>query len=167
LAEIEYDPQDEGWFPVSRRFTNSSRWIRSTPQAIKIMVYLLEKASNPMNPHIGDILETVPVIAAGTKLSEQEVTEAISDLCGPDECSQGQALNGAFLETLTRGGNVVGWRVVNFDLYNPGVRERSEKRKAEKRVAKAKNAASIRWEKAKSAAKELEDGDIPVYGGKQ
>jgi hypothetical protein len=170
VPEIEYTPNDYGWFKVSRRLVTSSRWFTCSPGAIKLLVYMLEQASNPMSPHPGDILQVGSSLAVAAGLPDEgEFNAALSDLLGPDEDSQSTKEKGAFVVPLTRNEKTVGYRIVNFDEYNPGVRERSEVMKKQRRRAAAKKAAAARWGKAEEAlatahkaeAKAIDPDDVP------
>jgi hypothetical protein len=151
MPEVPYDPSAEGFFKVSRRFTSSSRWFTCSPWAVKLMVYMLDWGSNPMNPHIGDVMQTGPALAAKAGIPHDHIDAAVKELLGEDRASQSQKKSGAFIEELTRQGKIVGFRILNFDEYNPGARERSERYKRIARQERAKKAAEARWSKAKKA----------------
>lgn len=163
MAEIPYTPDDHGWFPVSRRIVQSSRWVKGSPAAVKLLVYAIEKATNPLNPYPGDIYETGSVLAHNLSLSDEQAAAAVAELCGPDADSQSSKADGAVLEPLTREGRVVGYRLVNFEAHNPGAQERGEAARARRRSEKARAAAARRWAKAKAAAQGLEASDIPDH----
>lgn len=147
MAEVKYTPDDYGWFPVSRRFVGSSRWSLSDPTTIKVMIYLLERASNPMNPYPGDVREGMTQIGFGACINPEECETALKDLLNPDVESQSGKSNGAFLEELTCDLRVVGYRILNFQEYNPAAVERGAAKLAERRSNAGRKAALARWSK--------------------
>lgn len=147
--EVKYSPDEFGWFKVSRRLIGSSRWASSKHSTIKLMIYMLERASHPMNPYPGDVREVGQQLAWGAGLDISDYGEAISELLAADKESQSGKGNGAFLEELTCEGRVVGYRVLNFTEYNPGIVERGAVRLAEKRKERARHAANSRWNRTR------------------
>lgn len=147
MAELGYVPEEFGWFKVSRRFVASSRWTRGSPEAIKLMIYCLEQASRPNNPYPGHLVECGDVLAARCSLTREQCDRAVGELLGEDPDSFGGSRGGAFLEPLTSEGRLVGYKVINFERYNPGVVETSAIRKSQKRKSRASKAAIVRWKK--------------------
>lgn len=149
MAEVEYEPGLFGHFNVSRKLVSSSRWVRGSPAAIKLMVYMLERASNPMNPYPGDIRETGNALAhfSGMKDPPGLCEAALSELLAKDPESQGGKSGGAFLEELTSDGRLVGYRVLNFAEYNPEAMVRSIGKQKARAQRRAIRAACVRWDK--------------------
>lgn len=163
--EVEYALEDLGWFPISRRFVGSSRWVQGSHLEVRLIVYLLERASHPMNPKPGDVMETIPTIARHNGVSEAEATEAMNKLLGPDEYSQSQEAEGAFIVPLTREGRIVGYRVVNFHKFNPYAQEKADL--AKKRRALARSAAMKRWHpESYCSTKKCTNQGLITYAGK-
>jgi hypothetical protein len=166
VAEVTYDPESHGWFRLSRRLVSSSRWVKGSPAAVKLLVYLVERATNPMNPTPGDVLECGAVLAHNVAMSEELTAAALAELLGPDVDSRSKRAGGAVLEPLTMAGSVVGYRLVNFEEHNPGDMERGAARRAETRRRKAKAAAESRWSRARAATLALQPEDIPARDGR-
>lgn len=145
MAEVDYIPDEFGWFKLSRRMIGSSRWVKGSPETVKLMVYMLERASAPQNPYPGDVIEVGETLATHTSLTREALERAIGELLSEDLDSFGAKANGAFLEALTNEGNVVGYRIVNFRRYNPGLVEGSAVRRKQSRQRKARKAALKRW----------------------
>ena len=148
MAEVDYIPDEFGWFKLSRRMIGSSRWVRGSPETVKLMVYMLERASSPQNPYPGDVIEVGETLATHTCLPREGVDRALSELLSDDLDSFGTKASGAFLEPLTNDGKVVGYRIVNFSRYNPGLIEGSAVRRKQSRERKARKAALKRWGKS-------------------
>lgn len=147
---------DEGWFPVSRRIVRSSRWFREAPETIKLLFFVIEYATNPMNPVPGTILLGLSAVAAMSGLPAEKAEMALASLCAADSESRSKENNGAVLDRIDGG-----YRLVNFDMYNPGLIEKSAVKRKERRERAGRIAAQARWEKARAAVKVLGPGDIP------
>ena len=135
---------DEGWFKVSRRLLDSSRWYREDPQVIKLLVFLIAQAQDPLNDEPGTVRIGDTGLASRTGLPVELVKQAIDRLCAPDPESRTITYDpeGRTLERVPGG-----VRLINFDLYHPGMVEHAMAKKAA-RVEKARKAALARWAKA-------------------
>lgn len=134
---------DEGWFKVSRRLLDSSRWYREEPQVIKLLVFLIAQAQDPLNENPGTVLIGDTGLASRTGLPVEFVRSAIDRLCAPDPESRSVVYDpeGRTLERVPGG-----VRLINFDLYHPGMVESALAKKAA-RIDKARKAANARWGK--------------------
>ena len=132
---------DEGWFKVSRRLLDSSRWYREEPEVIKLLVFLIALAQDPMNENPGTVLIGDTGLASRTGLEVDFVRSAIDRLCSPDPESR-SVENDPEGRTLERVPG--GVRLINFDLYHPGMVEHAIA-KAAARSEKARKAANARW----------------------
>lgn len=134
---------DEGWFKVSRRLLDSSRWYREEPQVIKLLVFLIAQAQDPMNEEPGTVRIGDTGLASRTGLPVEFVRQSIDRLCSPDPESRTVTYDaeGRTLERVPGG-----VRLINFDLYHPGMVEHAMAKKAA-RVEKARKAALARWGK--------------------
>lgn len=130
----------DGWFKVSRRLFESSRWHRDSAEALKVLVFLIGKAQDPMNLEPGVIHMGETAIAAQTSLPLPSVRAALAALAAADPESRTRRDDGCTIERLEDGS---GYRLVNFDEYHPGEQERAEARRE-----KARKAANARWSKA-------------------
>ncbi len=131
----------EGWFKVSRRLLDSSRWFREEPPTIKLLLFLIAAAQDPMNENPGTVLIGDTGLAARTGLAVDYVRNAIDRLCAPDSESRTPAADGQTLERVPGG-----VKLVNFDLYHPGMVEGAMTRKAA-RIERSRKAAAARWGK--------------------
>ena len=120
---------------------DSSRWYREDPATLKVLFFIVAEAQNPLNELPGTVLIGDTGIAARTALGGSVVTAAIDKLCGPDPESRSGEGNGATLERVPGG-----VRLVNFDLYHPGMMEQATVKKIA-RVEKARKAAAARWKR--------------------
>lgn len=136
---------DEGWFKVSRRLLDSSRWFRESPETIKLLLFLVAEAQNPLNELPGTVLIGDTGIASRTGLPVTTIKSAIDNLCGSDDESRTPGEDGAG-RTLERVPG--GVRLVNFDLYHPAMVENAMMKKAA-RSERARKAANARWERGK------------------
>src|SRR5512135_3013198 len=102
MPEVPYEPDEHGWFRVSRKLVHSSRWFNGTPDAVKLMIFLLERASDPMNAWPGDVFMVGAPLAAGAAIPQKACDKAVMELMGEDPDSQSQKKRGAFIEPLTR-----------------------------------------------------------------
>ena len=134
---------DEGWFKVSRRMLDSSRWFKESPETIKLLLFLIAEAQNPLNENPGTVRIGDTGIASRVGLPVEQVKEAIDRLAGPDDESRtpGDDGEGRTLERVPGG-----VRLCNFDLYHPAMVENAMAKKAA-RVERARNAALARWGK--------------------
>ncbi|MGE5747308.1 MAG: hypothetical protein ACM33U_08605 [Solirubrobacterales bacterium] len=130
---------DEGWFKVSRRLLDSSRWFREEPATLKLLLFLVAAAQDPLNENPGTVLIGETGLAARTGLSVDYVRTAIGRLCDPDPESRSVEGDGATLARVPGG-----VRLVNFDLYHPNMVEDAMRKKAA-RSDKARRAAQARW----------------------
>jgi hypothetical protein len=135
---------DEGWFKVSRRLLDSSRWFKEAPETIKLLLFLVAEAQNPLNDRPGTVLIGDTGIASRTGLPLKSVKEAIDRLAGDDDESRTPGEDGAG-RTLERVPG--GVRLVNFDLYHPAMVENAMMKKAA-RIERARKAANARWGKS-------------------
>lgn len=138
---------DEGWFKVSRRLLDSSRWYREEPQVIKLLVFLIAQAQDPLNENPGTVLIGDTGLASRTGLTVDFVRSSIDRLCAPDPESRSVVYDpeGRTLERVPGG-----VRLINFDLYHPGMVESALAKKAA-RIDKARKAANARWGKPERA----------------
>ena len=136
---------EEGWFKVSRRLLDSSRWYREEPQVIKLLVFLIALAQDPLNEEPGTVRIGDTGLASRTGLPVEFVRDAIDRLCAPDPESR-SVENDPEGKTIERVPG--GVRLINFDLYHPGMVESAITKKA-LRVEKARKAAAARWDKYK------------------
>lgn len=136
---------EEGWFKVSRRLLDSSRWYREEPQTIKLLVFLVAQAQDPLNEEPGTVRIGDTGLANRTGLTVEYVRKAIDRLASPDPESRsvGNDPEGRTLERVPGG-----VRLINFDLYHPGMVENAMYKKAA-RIEKARHAAIARWQKAR------------------
>ena len=134
---------DDGWFKVSRRLLDSSRWYREEPQVIKLLVFLIALAQDPLNENPGTVLIGDTGLASRTGLPVAFVRDSIDRLCSPDPESRTVVYDaeGRTLERVPGG-----VRLINFDLYHPGMVESALAKKAA-RSEKARKAAQARWAK--------------------
>jgi hypothetical protein len=134
---------DEGWFKVSRRMLDSSRWFREDPETIKMLLFLIAEAQNPLNENPGTVRIGDTGIASRVGISVEHVKAAIDRLAGPDDESRtpGEDGEGRTLERVPGG-----VRLCNFDLYHPRMVENAMQ-KAAMRSERARNAANARWAK--------------------
>lgn len=134
---------DEGWFKVSRRLLDSSRWFREDPATLKLLLFLIAEAQNPLNENPGVVRIGDTGIASRTGIPVAQVKSAIDRLCGPDDESRtpGEDGEGRTLERVPGG-----VRLVNFDLYHPTMVDYAMSRKAA-RIERARKAAAARWAK--------------------
>jgi len=132
---------DEGWFKVSRRLLDSSRWYREEPQVIKLLVFLIALAQDPLNDNPGTVLIGDTGLASRTGLPVDFVRQSIDRLCSADPESRTVVYDaeGRTLERVPGG-----VRLINFDLYHPGMVESVLAKKAA-RSDKARKAALARW----------------------
>jgi hypothetical protein len=160
MAEVAYKPDDFGWFPLSRRLVASSIWF-GPAETLKVLIYMIERATNPMNPYPGDVIGCGEPLARSIGITEAELDQALNVLCGPDEASHSQANAGARLEPLTISGKVIGYRLINFGDYNDGAIERGAVKRKLRATERAKKAAQARWHpKQDSATKYMCDALI-------
>jgi hypothetical protein len=136
----------DGWFKVSRRIFDSSRWYGEDPATVKVMFFLIGYAQDPMIPEPGVIPLSDRALAARTGLTEPEVTKAIDALAAEDPASRSHPENGGSRKTVERIPG--GVRLMNFEMYQPGLVQNA-RIKAEERSAKARAAAAARWEKVR------------------
>jgi hypothetical protein len=136
--------QPDGWFKVSRRLLDSSRWFTEDPQTIKLLVLLVALAQDPLNEEPGTVRIGDTGLAMRTGLPLEVVRASIDRLAAPDPESRTVEHDpeGRTLERVPGG-----VRLINFDLYHPGMTENALYRKAS-RTEKARKAAIARWEKA-------------------
>lgn len=127
----------DGWFKVSRRLFDSSRWHREDPATLKLLLFLVGQAQDPLNPEPGTVLIGDTGLASRLSLPVETVRRAIERLCLPDPESRSQPS-----ETLERVPG--GVRLVNHDLYHPGMAESMVVKRAA-RVERARKAAAARW----------------------
>jgi len=134
---------DDGWFKVSRRMLDSSRWFNEDSDTIKLLIFLIAEAQNPLNPIPGTVLIGDTGVASRIGLPVEKVKAAMARLLGPDEESRtpGPDGLGRTLERIPGG-----VRICNHDLYHPGMIESAIAKKAI-RVERARKAASARWAK--------------------
>jgi hypothetical protein len=132
---------DEGWFKVSRRLLDSSRWFREDPATLKLLLFLIAEAQNPLNENPGTVRIGDTGISSRIGVPVAQVKAAIDRLCGPDDESRtpGEDGVGRTLERVPGG-----VRLVNFDLYHPTMMENAMM-KASARRERARNAARARW----------------------
>lgn len=135
---------DEGWFKVSRRLLDSSRWFKEDPPTIKLLLFLIAEAQNPLNERPGVVLIGDTGIASRTGIPLKDVRASIDRLCGDDDESRtpGEDGKGRTLERVPGG-----VRLVNFDLYHPSMVEHAMAKKAA-RIERARKAALARWGKS-------------------
>ena len=135
---------DEGWFKVSRRLLDSSRWFKEEPATIKLLLFLIAEAQSPLNDTPGTVRIGDTGIASRTGLAVEKVKAAIDRLASADDESRtpGEDSEGRTLERVPGG-----VRLSNFDLYHPAMVENAMAKKAA-RVERARKAAQARWEKA-------------------
>ena len=138
LRMITYD---EGWFKVSRRLLDSSRWFKEAPETIKLLLFLVAEAQNPLNENPGTVLIGDTGIASRTGLPPEKVKAAIDRLAGSDDESRTPGDDGAG-RTLERVPG--GVRLCNFDLYHPSMVETAFAKKAA-RIERARHASKARW----------------------
>ena len=139
---------DDGWFKVSRRLLDSSRWYREEPQTIKLLVFLIAAAQDPLNDCPGTVLIGETGLAMRTGLDVEYVRAALERLSQPDPESRSTEGDGATLERVPGG-----VRLVNFDVYHPGMVESAMQKQAA-RSEKARRAADARWAKRREANRE-------------
>jgi len=131
---------EDGWFKVSRRLLDSSRWYVEEPAVIKLLLFLIGQAQDPLSPTPGTVLIGDTGLAARTGLPIEVVSKAIDRLNAPDaESRPGNDPHGRTLERVSGG-----VRLLNFDLYQPGMVDSVMARQAA-RSAKARRAAQARW----------------------
>jgi hypothetical protein len=140
---------EDGWFKVSRRLLDSSRWFREEPETIKLLLFLIAEAQNPLNENPGTVLIGDTGIASRTGLPVEKVKRAIDRLCETDEESRSPAEGGRTVERVPGG-----VKLLNFDLYHPSMVEHALAKKAARRE-RARRAANARWEKTRAAAESL------------
>ena len=138
------DDYGDGWIKVSRRLFDSSRWHREDPPTLKLLLFLICEAQDPLSSHPGTVLIGDTGLASRTSLPVGQVTLSIEALCRPDPESRTTAQTGGRSETLERVPG--GVRFVNFDLYHPGMIEQFEVRR-QARTQKARAAATARWDR--------------------
>jgi hypothetical protein len=136
---------EEGWFKVSRRLLDSSRWYREEPATIKLLVFLIAAAQDPLNECPGTVLIGDTGLAMRTGLTPEYVRAALDKLCEPDPESRSVEGDGATLERVPGG-----VRLINFDLYHPGMVEGAMRKRAA-RTEKARRAALARWNRGGEA----------------
>lgn len=132
------------WFRVARRITRSSFWIRASSDAVKMLLFVLEEAQDPTNPHPGEVRMVGAALAHAVALPRERSDAALQEMLGPDAESLSGALGGAVLEPLTEDGRVIGYRLVNFDAYNPGAIENGAQARARRRREKAMLAGLVK-----------------------
>jgi len=134
---------DEGWFKVSRRLLDSSRWFREDPATLKLLLFLIAEAQNPLNENPGVVRIGDTGIASRTGIPVATVKAAIDRLSGPDDESRtvGDDGEGRTLERVPGG-----VRLLNFDLYHPTMVEHALAKKSV-RIERARRAAAARWGK--------------------
>lgn len=132
---------ETGWFKVSKRLLDSSRWFREDPRTLKLLLFLIAQAQEPLNEEPGTVRIGDTGLAARTGLEVDYVRAAIDRLCehDPESRSLGEDGEGRTLERVPGG-----VRLINFDLYHPGMVESALVKKAA-RVEKARKAANARW----------------------
>ena len=135
---------EDGWFKVSRRLFDSSRWYKEDAQTLKLLLFLIGEAQNPMNPAPGTVKIADLGLAGRTGLDVAWVTQAIDRLCEEDKDSRSAPETGGDRRTLERIPG--GVRLLNFDLYQPGLVDNAMVRAA-RRHERAKKAAAARWGK--------------------
>lgn len=147
--------QDEGWFKVSRRLLDSSRWFMEDPQTIKLLVFLVALAQDPLNEEPGTVRIGDTGLAQRTGLQIDFVRAAIDRLSSPDPESRTVTYDpeGRTLERVPGG-----VRLINFDLYHPGMVENAMYKKAA-RTEKARKAATVRWDRAREKAARESGGE--------
>lgn len=138
----------DGWFKVSRRLFDSSRWFKEDPKTLKLLFFLIGEAQNPVNPEPGTVRISDPGLASRTGLDRAWITDSIDRLCEEDPDSRSTEETGGSKRTLERVPG--GVRLVNFDLYQPGMVD-SALVKAAWRHERAKKAADARWAKLRAA----------------
>lgn len=143
----------DGWFKVSRRIFRSSRWYKGSPESIKVLLFLIGQAQDPLNPTPGLVQMGETAIAHQTGLTVDAAAAALEWLCSPDAESRTRTDEGCTVMRLEDGS---GFELVNFEPYHPGERE-----KAEARREKARRAANARWGRHEAAGS---DGAVDVQG---
>lgn len=141
---------EEGWFKVSRRLLDSSRWFTEDPPTIKLLVLLVGLAQDPLNEEPGTVRIGDTGLAMRTGLPVETVKHSIDRLCSPDPESRTVTYDpeGRTLERVPGG-----VRLINFDLYHPGMVDNAMTRKAN-RIERARKAALARWDKQAQQARE-------------
>jgi len=147
---------DDGWFKVSRRILDSSRWFIEDSDTIKLLIFLIAEAQNPLNPVPGTVLIGDTGIASRIGLPVSKVKKAIEKLAGPDEESRTPGPDGLGRTMERIPGGV---RICNHHLYHPGMLESANAKKAA-RVEKARKAAQARWGKPKNTTEGEHDDDV-------
>lgn len=145
----------DGWFKVSRRIFDSSRWFGEPPETVKLLFFLIGHAQDPMNPEPGTVRISDVGLASRTGLSVEKVTESIDRLCSDDPSSRSSPETGGHRQTCERVPG--GVRLLNFDLYSPGLKDNALIKAAE-RSAKATAAAKARWDRVKERERLRESG---------
>lgn len=135
----------EGWFKVSWRLLDSSRWFGEDSDTKVLMVFLAAKAQDPMNPNPGTVLIGDTGLSARTGVSLAGIKASIDRLCLPDPESRTKEHEGRTLERVPGG---VRW--LNFDLYFPGLREKRESARAV-RQARARKGGLAKAERDRAA----------------
>lgn len=138
-VEESADHSGDFWFKVDRRIFESSRWDALESAGKVVLLYLIAKAQDPLNPTPGQIMQADSVIARMVGVKAAEVTRAIDALCEPERNSRTAANEGRTVERITGG-----VRLINFKLFHPAMIENALARKAV-RSERARKAAEARW----------------------
>ncbi len=138
--EDEADPDQGslGYFPTARRIVGSSLWISKSSDAFKLVSFILNVATDPMNAHPGEVRMTGRTLAHALALPFERSEAAVAELLAPDPDSHSKLRDGAVLAPLKQHGEVFGYRMVNFDTYHPGLREQRAAAKAARKEAARK-----------------------------
>lgn len=123
------------WFKVSRRLVESSTWSRCSPQALKVLLYLMERSQRPNNPEPGYILVGPSLMAMHCGFTLEATLEALGELCREDP----ESMHGGQPTVREVEG---GYYLTAFDDYHPNARERAEIVKAKRAEAGRKGGLS-------------------------